>query len=119
MIEPSNSPEPKSGWTAAVPPIKVMIAAEFGSTAAPEIFVFQRLSAGKGRKPFKLPPWPVLIPLQALGGGGGGGGGGFPPDEAVTVTLTAPDTLLPGLGLVTLTAYIPAVASDPVAGSFV
>jgi hypothetical protein len=94
-----------------------MIAAEFGSTGALEIFRFHKLSAGKGRKPFKLPPWPVLIPLHALGGGGGGGG--FPPDGVVTVTFNEPDALLPGLGLVTLIAYIPAVVSEPVAVSFV
>jgi hypothetical protein len=62
----------------------------------------------------------VLIPLHALaGGGGGGGGGGFPPEGVVTLTLIEPDVLLPGLGLVTVTAYIPAVASEPVAVSFV
>jgi hypothetical protein len=37
----------------------------------------------------------------------------------VTLTLIEPDVLLPGLGLVTVTAYIPAVASEPVAVSFV
>jgi len=100
--------------------MKFMIAAEFGSTGAFAIFKFHKLSAGKGRKPFRAPPCPVLIPLHALaGGGGGGGGGGFPPEGVVTLTLIEPDVLLPGLGLVTVTAYIPAVASEPVAVSLV
>src|ERR1700722_5979857 len=92
------------------------MAAEFGSTAALAIFVFQRLSAGKRRKPFKLQPCPMLIPLHALGGGGG-----FPPppDCAVTVTLMEPEALLPGFGFVTDTGNVPALASVPVPVSFV
>src|SRR5208283_1570315 len=35
-----------------------------GSTGALEISVFQRLSAGKGTKPFRLAPWPKLKPLH-------------------------------------------------------
>ena len=42
-----------------------MISFEFGSTGADEISVFHRLLLVKGRKPFKLAPWPVDIPLQA------------------------------------------------------
>src|SRR5580698_1569739 len=98
--------------------MKFIIAPEFGSTGALATFRFHRLSAGKGRKPFKMPPWPVLIPLQALGGGGGGGFPPPPPDCAVTVTLIEPDALLPGLGLLTVTAKVPALVSVPVAVSF-
>ena len=97
--------------------MKLMIAAEFGSTVAFAIFRFHKLSAGKGRNPFRLPPWPRLNPLQALVGGGGGGG--LPPDCEVTVTLIAEDVLLPGFGLLTLTPNIPALVSEPVAVSFV
>lgn len=96
--------------------MKLIIAAEFGSTAALAIFVFHALSAGKGRKPFRLPPWPVLIALHALGGGGGGG---LPPDCDVTVTLIALEVLPPGFGLLTLTANVPADGAEPVAESFV
>src|ERR1700722_6417711 len=93
-----------------------MIAAEFGSTAALATFRFQPLSAGKGTKPFRLPPWPRLIALQADGpGGGGGGGGGFPPEVAVTFKLA--ETLLPGSGLLTLTEYTPALETAPLAVS--
>jgi hypothetical protein len=48
----------------------------------------------------------------------GGGGGGLPPDE-VTVTLKAPDVLLPGFGLLTVTPKLPAVFAEPVAVSVV
>jgi hypothetical protein len=34
------------------------------------------------------------------------------------VTLIVPEALLPGVGFVTLTAYIPAVGSDPFAVSW-
>jgi hypothetical protein len=44
--------------------MKLMILAEFGSTAAVEISVFHRLLAGNGTKPLRLAPWPKLIPLQ-------------------------------------------------------
>src|SRR5580692_9429708 len=117
MLDPWYSPEPKSGCTASLPPIKLIIAVEFGSTGALAMFRFHKLSTGKGRKPFRLPPLPTPIALQALGGGGGGGG--FPPDCALTVTLIEPDTLTPGFGLLTLTANVPAEASEPVAVSFV
>jgi hypothetical protein len=46
------------------------------------------------------------------------GGGGLPPDCEVTVTFTAADALLPGLGFDTLSANIPAVGAEPVAVSF-
>src|SRR5579863_4054245 len=46
--------------------MKLMIASEFGSTAALETFWFQALSLGNGTKPFKLAPWPVEMTLQAL-----------------------------------------------------
>jgi hypothetical protein len=61
----------------------------------------------------RLPPCPRLIALQALGGGG------FPPDCEVTVTLMPEEVLLPGFGLLTLTANIPALDSEPVAVSCV
>src|SRR5580700_11955931 len=115
MLEPLYSPEPKSGCTGSLAPMKLMIAAEFGSTVAFAIFKFHKLSAGKGRNPLRLPPCPKLIALQALGGGGGG----LPPDCEVTVTLIAEEVLLPGFGLLTLTPNIPALASEPVAVSFV
>jgi hypothetical protein len=91
-----------------------MMAAEFVSTGALAIFLFHKLSAGKGRKPFKLPPWPTLIALHALGGGGGGG---LPPDCDVTVTLIPAEVLLPGFGLLTVTANIPALGAVPFAVS--
>src|ERR1700685_4714193 len=95
--------------------MKLIIAAEFGSTVAPAIFWFHALSAGKGRNPLRLPPCPRLIALQALGGGGGG----LPPDCEVTLTLIAAEVLLPGFGLATLTANIPALDSEPTAGNWV
>ena len=64
----------------------------------------------------RVPPWPKLIALHALGGGGGGG---LPPDCDVTVTLITPELLLPGFGLLTVTANIPAEGAEPVAVSFV
>ena len=94
----------------------MIIAAEFGSTGALAIFWFHKLSAGKGKKPLRLPPWPKLIALHALGGGGGGG---LPPDCEVTVTFTAPELLPPGFGLLTVMANIPAEGAEPVAVSFV
>src|SRR5580704_9817256 len=114
MLEPSNSPEPKSGCTGSVAPMKLMIAAEFGSTVALATFWFHKLSAGKGRKPFRLAPCPTLTPLHASGGGGGG----LPPEE-VTVTLKGADMLLPGFGLLTITPKLPTVFAEPVAVSVV
>src|SRR5450432_733881 len=49
-----------------VPPMKLMIASEFGSTGAPAMFLFQRLSAGNGTNPFKLAPIPVDMTLQLV-----------------------------------------------------
>ena len=46
--------------------MKLMMALEFGSTGEPEISWFQRLSLPKGRNPFRLALWPVLMALQAL-----------------------------------------------------
>jgi hypothetical protein len=51
--------------------------------------------------------------------GGGGGGGGLPLLCEVTCKLIALDALLPGFGFTTVIAYIPAVASEPVALSCV
>jgi hypothetical protein len=44
-------------------------------------------------------------------------GGGLPPDCDVTVTLIPLELLLPGFGLLTLTANIPALGAEPVAVS--
>lgn len=87
-------------------PIKLMMAFELGSTAAPEMSVFQALPAGNGRNPFRLAPCPVLMPLHAL--------------EFVapfTTKLTVPELALPGSGFVTLMAKFPAVGAFPVAVS--
>lgn len=89
-------------------PMKLMMAFEFGSTAALEMSVFHALPAGKGRKPFRLAPWPVLIPLHALE---------FP--EPFTTKFTVPELALPGSGFITLTAKVPAVGALPVAVSCV
>ena len=43
----------------------------------------------------------------------------MPPDCALTVTVRLAEALPPGFGLLTLTLYVPAVASDPVAVSWV
>src|SRR5579863_9531783 len=47
-----------------LPPMKLMIASELGSTGEPEMSWFQALLAGKGTKPLRLAPWPVEIPLH-------------------------------------------------------
>ena len=70
--------------------------------------MFQRLSAGNGRKPLRLAPWPVLMALQALG----------LPSE-LTWRLTPPDAALPGLGFTTVMAKSPAEEAVPVAVSCV
>src|SRR5271157_1830791 len=66
MSEPLYRPEPKSGCRPIEGPMKVMMAAELGSTADVEMSWFHALPAGKGRKPFRLAPWPRLMLLQAL-----------------------------------------------------
>ena len=96
-------------------PMNAISAAEFGSTGALEMSWFHRLSAGNGTKPPRLPPWPGCITLHASGGGGGGGGGGLPPPDEVTCKFTALETLLPGLGFITVTAIVPTVEAVPVA----
>src|ERR1039458_6368036 len=63
---PWYRPEPKSGCSGVVDPMKLMIAFEFGSSGALEMLVFQRLLVGKGMNPFKLAPCPRLIRLQGL-----------------------------------------------------
>lgn len=77
--------------------MKLMMAEEFESTGAFAMFAFQRLSAGNGTNPFKLPPCPVAIPLHAFDVLFAG----------VTVTLTAPDVAPPGSGLTTVTGMAP------------
>lgn len=89
--------------------MKLIIAAEFGSTCALEIFWFQGLFAGNGKNPFRLPCTPGVKPLHALGGGG---------VVPVTCTFNEPEVLLPGSGFVTLIANVPAVDALPVAVSF-
>lgn len=59
MLELLYSPAPKSGCRPTEPPMKLIIAAEFGSTGAEEISVFQRLSDGKGTNPLRLAPCPL------------------------------------------------------------
>ena len=66
IFEPWYCPEPKSACMPTLDPMKLMMADEFGSTAAPEISWFQRLALLKGRNPLRLAPWPALIALQAL-----------------------------------------------------
>src|SRR6516225_5995320 len=56
---------PQSGCTFTDPTQFVMIEFEFGSTAADEMSVFQRLLLVKGINPLRLAPCPVDIPLQA------------------------------------------------------
>ena len=87
-------------------PMKLMMAFEFGSTAAPEMSVFHALPAGNGRNPFRLPPCPVVMPLHALE---------F--TAPFTIKFTVPELAPPGSGFVTLTAKVPAVGAFPVAVS--
>lgn len=110
MIEPSYVPEPKSGCSGTLAPMKLMMAAEFGSTGADEISLFQRLSDGNGTKPLRLASCPALITLQAEGGGGGG-----PPLVEVTCKVCEFDVLLPGFGFITEIANVPAEFSVPLA----
>src|SRR5579885_1275751 len=70
MYDPCYCPAPKSAWSPTVPPMKLMIPFELKSTGAAEMSLFQGLSSGNGRNPFRLAPWPLEIPLQlALSGG--------------------------------------------------
>jgi hypothetical protein len=45
--------------------MKLMIAAELGSTGELEMSVFHRFAEVNGRNPFRLAPTPVPIALQA------------------------------------------------------
>src|ERR1700674_2613436 len=110
MLCPLYRPEPKSGCKPMPEPMKLMIAAEFASTGAEEMSLFQRLSAGNGTNPFRLALCPRLIPLQL--------GGGFPPLVEVTCKFCDADVALPGLGFITATENVPADDSLPVAVSF-
>jgi hypothetical protein len=74
-------------------PMKEMMAFELGSTGAEEMSLFQRLSAGKGKNPPRLAPRPRVMELQLEAC-----------VEPVTCKFTEADVLLPGLGLLTLTA---------------
>jgi hypothetical protein len=91
--------------------MKLISAAEFGSTGAAEISLFQRLSAGNGTKPFRLALCPRLIALQL--------GGGVPPLVEVTCKFCDEDVALPGLGFITAMENVPAEVSLPVAVSCV
>jgi hypothetical protein len=97
-------------------PMKLMIAAEFASSGAEEISLFQRLSDGNGTNPFRLALCPRLIPLQLEGGGGGAP---FPPLIDVTCNVCDVDVALPGLGFITATEKAPADARFAVAVSCV
>src|SRR5579871_430092 len=55
---------PQSGCRFTDPTQLLMIAAELGSTGAPEISVFQRLLPVKGTKPFNEAVCPTDMPLQ-------------------------------------------------------
>src|SRR5580698_5803204 len=100
--------------------MKFRIAVEFESTGSLATFLFQRLFAVNGKNPFKLPPCPVLIALHALGVVPPPPPPPPPPELcAFTVTLIVAVVLSPVFGLFTLTAYVPAVASVPVAVSCV
>src|ERR1700733_5650868 len=115
MIEPAKSPEPKSACRPIDGPMKLISAAEFGSSGADEMSWFHRLSAGNATNPPRLPSWPGCMALHATGGGGGG----LPPLCEVTCKSTAPEVLLPGFGLTTVISYIPGVACVPEAPSCV
>jgi len=92
-------------------PMKLTIAAEFESTGAEEMSLFQGLSGGNGKNPFRLALCPRLIPLQL--------GGGFPLLVEVTCKFWEAEVALPGLGFITDTEKVPADASLPVAVSCV
>jgi len=98
--------------------MKLMIAAEFGSAGDEDMSLFQRLSAGNGRNPFRLALWPRLIPLQ-LGDGFPPLVGGFPLLAGVTCKLWEAEVAVPGLGFITDIEKFPADASLPVAVSCV
>src|SRR5271155_2811493 len=89
-------------------PMKLMMAFEFGSTAAPEMSVFHAFPAGNGRNPFRLAPCPRLMPLHALE---------F--TAPFTCKFTVTELALPGSGFITLTAKVPAVGALPMAVSCV
>src|SRR5579862_2712101 len=63
---PLYRPEPKSGCSGLLEPMRLMMASESGSTGAPAMSVFHRLLGRKGTKPFRLPSGPTLMPLQGL-----------------------------------------------------
>src|SRR5580658_7355397 len=88
--------------------MKLMYESELGSTEAAEMSWFQALLAGKGRKPLRLAPAPVAMPLQALAC-----------VADVTWRLILDELLWPGLGLLTETAKMPTLLAVPVAVSCV
>src|SRR5690348_8339333 len=88
-VDPSICPAPKSGWSGTPFPIKLIMVVELTSAGIVEMSWFHKLSAGNGRKPFKLAPCPRLIPLQALAPGGVGAGVGVGTGVGVGVGLGA------------------------------
>jgi len=68
--------------------MKLMTALEFASTGEAEISLFHKLSAGNGRKPFKLAPCPRDMPPQL--------GACVVP---VTVKFTVEDVAAAGIGI--------------------
>src|SRR6267143_2942794 len=105
MLWPLYKPAPKSGCTEIPAPMKLMIAPEFGSTGAAEMFMFQALSAGDGTKPLRLAPWPRLIPLHVPA---------WPP-ACPTCKFVELELALPGFGFMTVIANVPADEAVPVA----
>src|ERR1700730_15704827 len=105
MLWPLYKPAPKSGCTGIPAPMKLMIAAEFGSTGTTETFWFQALSAGNGTKPFRLAPCPRLMPPHVPA---------WVPDVP-TCKFAALELALPGFGFMTAIANVPAGEAAPLA----
>src|ERR1700733_4939918 len=72
MLWPAYCPAPKSGCSGVDAPMKLIIEAECGSTGALAMFLFQRLSAGKGINPLRPAPAPVAILLHPSCAGSAG-----------------------------------------------
>ena len=89
-------------------PMKLMMLAEFGSTGALVMSVFQRLEERKGTKPLRLAPCPVDIWEQAE----------FCVGPLTWKSIEA-EVALPELGFCTATGKVPAVGAVPVAVSCV
>ena len=85
----------------------MMIAAELGSMGEEEISLFQRLSAGNGRKPLRLARCPedIWLQLEVC-------------VEPLTWKFNAAEVLLPGSGFRTATVKVPEDVALPVALSW-